>query len=161
MAQQNTIENIKEGRDQVINDNTLQDLLKWDGSLDIHQTINFDALSTGRPAIEMVIQALSSEVISKCRSASTMKGRNRTTGNITEDLDNEKFQLLVVYNAVISPDLDNKELQAKFNKDKAAYYIMRSLFLPGEIDLINSKVFELSGYKFDEDISENSSDVDL
>lgn len=159
MAKQDTVKNVSEGKSKIISNNSLEDLLQWDGSLDIQESIIFDSLVTGRPSLNVRIRALPSEVISKCRATATMKGRNRATGNITEDLDNEKFQLLVVYNAIIDPDLAGKALQEKFNKNQATYFIIRALFLPGEIDEINSKVFELSGYKFDEDLSDN--DVDL
>lgn len=61
------------------------------------------------------------------------------------DVDSSKMKYLTVAKCLLSPDVRNKDLQAKF---KAANYmeLLKKLFLIGEVSAVYDQIQELSGY---------------
>lgn len=60
-------------------------------------------------------------------------------------VDNGKFTSIVLSKAIVTPDLGDRDLYQKFGVTNKLDCI-KKLFKPGEIDLLATKVFELSGY---------------
>ena len=142
---------------------TLEDLLDWDGTLGIQETMDIPALPGGRPAMSLTLQALSTQQMDGIRQASTVTTTNRTTGTVSKDSDNPLFTSLVVMNGIVSPDLTDPRLQERFNKDKPEVKsnVVRQLFLPGEMSKMFDRIYELSGFDIDEKEVQRASDLDL
>ena len=67
--------------------------------------------------------------------------------------DNEyKMTTIVVYNAVVEPNLKDKELQKAYDCKSNPFKIVEKLFQPKEIKAISDKVAELSGIGNEKDI---------
>ena len=72
-------------------------------------------------------------------------------GQYTNEFDNIKYISLLCVNSIVSPDLNNTELQDSWSK-KAGYSIMNGSDLlkvmlnSGEYDMLSQKVQEVNGY---------------
>ena len=75
------------------------------------------------------------------------EARNFATSGKGKDqvVDNGKFTSIVLSKAIVTPDLGDRDLYQKFGVTNKLDCI-KKLFKPGEIDLLATKVFELSGY---------------
>ena len=60
-------------------------------------------------------------------------------------VDNGEFTCIVLSKTILIPDLSYRDLHQKFGVTNKLDCI-KKLFKPGEIDLLATKVFELSGY---------------
>jgi hypothetical protein len=68
----------------------------------------------------------------------------RARGIFTTQRDASRFNLLLVAEGLVDPDLTNRELQAKFGPRPED--IVKTWFLPGEIVQMADVVMDLSGY---------------
>ena len=150
-----------ESKKETINDSTLEALLSWDGAINLIEHVDIPALPGGRPAMRVGIKALSSREMDRCRDIATLTGKHRVTGNTIKETDDDFSNRMIVYTAIIEPDLSHKSLQAKFNKGKPKADIVDKLFLPGEKMELTRRIYELSGYNMDEDMEHKQDDSDL
>lgn len=67
-------------------------------------------------------------------------------GEITTDLN--KFNLLVITEQTVEPDLSNADFLAKVGCQTAREFVERK-FLSGEVQSIASKILEISGFNID------------
>ncbi|WP_126939790.1 MULTISPECIES: hypothetical protein [unclassified Veillonella] len=72
-------------------------------------------------------------------------------------IDNGKFTSIVLSKTIVTPDLADRDLHQKFGVTNKLDCI-KKLFKPGEIELLATKVFELSGYS-DEAVQDVVEDV--
>lgn len=72
-------------------------------------------------------------------------------------VDNGKFTSIVLSKTIVTPDLADRDLHQKFGVTNKLDCI-KKLFKPGEIELLATKVFELSGYS-DEAVQDVVEDV--
>ena len=151
---------IDKGREEKVNTATLGDLLEWDGTIDIQDNIELPALDGGRPALTITVKSLSATQMDKCREMATMEGVGKN-GMTLKEVDDDVFQLLVLFYAIEDPDLTSPALQGKFNANSQQAYIVNKLFLPGEQERLIRKIFNLSGYNVNADLEFKKSDTDL
>ena len=115
----------------------------------------------GQP-LEWEIKALSADendaIKKQCIARKQIPGKR---GQYTNEFDNIKYISLLCVNSIVSPDLNNAELQDSWSK-KVGYQIMNGSDLlkvmlnSGEYDMLSNKVQEVNGYLDDinEDIEE-------
>ena len=72
-------------------------------------------------------------------------------------IDKGKFTSIVLSKTIVTPDLADRDLHQKFGVTNKLDCI-KKLFKPGEIELLATKVFELSGYS-DEAVQDVVEDV--
>ena len=153
-------EDIQQARENQVAQSSLQDLLDWDGTIDVTDTIEFPERNP-RPAITVTVRAVSDDEIEECSELATMKATGRN-GMPIRDLDYAMYKKLVVYRAVVSPDLSDSVLQEKFNKGRHYTLILNKLFLPGEQLAMFNRINELSGYPSEDDVEfKTKADSDL
>ena len=159
-GQDNIVDEVQEAKKDIVENSTLQSLLEWDGSIDIKDVMNLPSLPGGRPAISITLRSLTSREMDKYRDLATFKGKNRT-GRTIKDVDDDHFQLILLFNAIVEPNLKNASIQSKLNPSGSPEYIVSRMFLPGEQERMSRRVFEISGFDIDEDIKMKKSDMDL
>lgn len=115
----------------------------------------------GEP-LEWEIKALSADendaIKKQCITRKQVPGKR---GQYTNEFDNIKYISLLCVNSIVSPDLNNAELQDSWS-NKVGYPIMNGSDLlkvmlnSGEYDMLSNKVQEVNGYLDDinEDIEE-------
>nr|DAY39703.1 MAG TPA: tail assembly chaperone protein [Caudoviricetes sp.] len=92
----------------------------------------------GEPFI-VELKELPFQQIEEARNfATTGKGKHKV-------VDNGEFTCIVLSKTILTPDLSDRDLHQKFGVTNKLDCI-KKLFKPGEIDLLATKVFELSGY---------------
>ena len=160
MENEKLADNLVEGRQEEVESDALTELLAWDGTIEVIAYVEFAALPGGRPAMKVAVRSLSSNEMDSCRENATMKGRNRA-GRTIKDVDDDEFQLNLLFKSIQEPNLKNPLLQEKFNKSSSPKYILNNMFLPGEKDELSSKIFEASGYSMEEEIEMRKTDADL
>ena len=153
---------IEQAKEAEIKESSLSELLNWDGNIEATEKVELKAVGKSRPAISIVIRAISQRELQECNEAATMKGTNPKTGMVQRDFDFFLYRKYLIYKAVVTPDLDDTALQSKFNKGNMPIIILDKILLPGELDLLADKITELSGFPSMNDIEfEKKSDVDL
>ncbi len=121
----------------------LDTLLKWDGNLHVTGKVRIDRLD-----IDVRIRAAGIEEMEKYNKAS----ENVTTrrGVVDRQVDNIKLGRLLVFNCVEDPDLKDSRLQQRHNlengKERVETLIVNSLFLPGEMVMLQDEILKLSGF---------------
>ncbi len=123
----------------------LDALLSWDGSLRVIKKIHMERLN-----IDVIIRAATMEEMEKFSTASETIIRGRRGSSSEKETDNVKLGRLLVFNCVEVPDLSNDRLQEKHNtrdgKIRVGHLIVNSLFLPGEIMMLQNEIMDLSGF---------------
>ena len=104
----------------------------------------------GEPFI-VALKELPYQQIEEARNFATSgKGKHQV-------IDNGKFTSIVLSKTIVTPDLADRDLHQKFGVTNKLDCI-KKLFKPGEIELLATKVFELSGYS-DEAVQDVVEDV--
>lgn len=124
-------------------DISLDNLLSWDGALDGTVKLTFDRKTF---ELDVKVTNMTNELQKKLEKQSSSMVKDRKSGRIVEEVDEYKFANLQIYNCVVSPDLSNSELQAKFNEANKPEGIVDKIFLPGEKVRLIRTIFSLSGF---------------
>ncbi len=96
-----------------------------------------------RFGVNFRIRAIDGDTISKIQERCThYQGKGRKKEKI---LDEEKFGALIIKEACINPDWNNKQLLEKYKVPEAAEVIRKRL-LAGEIAKLADEILELSGF---------------
>ncbi len=123
----------------------LDALLAWDGSLRVIKKIHIESRN-----IDVIIRAATMEEMETFNNASETVTRGRRGSVPEKETDNIKLGRLLVFNCVEDPNLQDERLQAKHNtrdgKVRVGHLIVNSLFLPGEIVMLQNEIMELSGF---------------
>ena len=129
----------------------LDTLMKWDGNLEKEVIIPIEREDF---TLQVRVNAMSEEQQEKYEKQSTSV-RGRGNSRIRE-VDETKVLKLYILNHVIDPDLNNSDLQAKFNPNNSMHPedIVAKLFLPGELQKIGRLVLRLSGFDNSDEVDE-------
>ena len=156
---------VSDSKKDIITNSSLDDLLNWDGKIDIVEYVDFPAVGS-RPALHVGVRSISSEEMERYRKAATLEGRSKS-GNVIKELDENFSSRLMLFHAVIEPDLSNKSLQQRFNSTKrrgggiSSANIIDKIFLPGERAKLMDILFKLSGFEDEETLENKNNDLDL
>ncbi len=123
----------------------LDTLLQWDGSLHITKKVRVERLK-----IDVTIRAATMEEMEKYNTQSEYVLRGTRGAAPARETDNIKLGRITVFNCVENPDLNDEKLQLKFNspggKQRVDHLIVNSLFLPGEVVMLQQEIMQLSGF---------------
>ena len=96
--------------------------------------------------MEVGIKALTNRQHKQAQNNATKKPmRDKMTGRLIEDFDNDLFMRLVCQLGITDPNLDNDDLLSAYGAPDGLALIDR-MFLAGEITTISTKILELSGF---------------
>lgn len=98
-----------------------------------------------RLGASIVIKALSEAENDNIKKIST-KTRRSKGGNIVKDLDTDLYGDNLVSRCVVSPDLNNAELQAFHGTEGDAAATLKAFLLAGEYADVTAKVLSLNGF---------------
>ena len=157
---------IKQEKENIINNSSLDDLLAWDGTINITDHVDLPALDGGRPSLHINIKALSPQEMDSYRNIATMEGKNRNTGATIKELDDDFYNRLIIFHSILEPDLSTKDMQQRFNpaipgKSRSPSNIVDKIFLPGEKMELTRRIYELSGFGTEEELEHKVTDSDL
>ena len=166
MKEQSVAAVVKEGKENIINNSSLDDLLAWDGTINITSYVDLPALAGGRPSLHVNIKSLSSQEMDNYRNIATMEGKNRNTGATIKELDDDFYNRLIIFHSIVEPDLSAKDMQQRFNpavpgKSRSPSNIVDKIFLPGEKIELTRRIYELSGFSMEEELEHKVDDSDL
>jgi len=122
----------------------LNQLMKWDGNLNQDASIVIER--PGGFKMTVVCTSMSddqqNEYEEQCAEWTSRRGTP------TKTVDEIKLIKLYVLNHVADPDLNDPELQGKFNPNNAMRpeIIISKIFLPGELMKIGRLILKLSGF---------------
>lgn len=108
-------------------------------------------------ALEWEIKPLTTKENERIRDASTkevpVKGRR---GQVQPKLDVSKYGQLLIASSVVSPDLNNKDLQDSYNVTTPQDLVLEMIDNPGEFAKFQQFITEFNGFdsSFDEEVEE-------
>ena len=166
MAEKEITELVKNEKENIIKNSSLDDLLAWDGTINVTSYVDLPALDGGRPSLHINIKALSSQEMDNYRNIATMEGKNRNTGATIKELDDDFYNRLMIFHGIVEPNLSTKDMQQKFNpsitgKGRSPSSIVDNIFLPGEKMELTRRIYELSGFSMEEELEHKVGDSDL
>lgn len=91
-----------------------------------------------------VIKSLSAQEAEVVRKDSTKTHRNKQGQTITE-LDQAKYGNLLLVRSIVTPDLDNEELQNDYGTLAKPIDTLQAMLMAGELNHISDRVLKLSG----------------
>lgn len=92
------------------------------------------------------IKALTNPVYNQANTASQKRPyRDKQTGRLIEDFDNDRFNREIMLHGVTDPPLDDKQLLEAYHVS-TSLELLDKAFLPGEIAGLAQKILELSGF---------------
>lgn len=94
-----------------------------------------------------IVRALTDPEITEANERST-RWVKHGRGPRVQDLDTSRFAILLISAAVVTPDLKDQRVLAKFISSDAEGVVAKAL-LPGVRDALSEKVLEISGYSDD------------
>lgn len=97
----------------------------------------------------IVIEAISEKENDRLKKAAT-KTRIAKGGRRISDLDTDLYADQLIVRCVVSPDLDNAELQEFYGTQGDPAGTLKSMLLSGEYAEVTEKLFELNGFGDDE-----------
>ena len=97
----------------------------------------------------IIIEAISEKENDRLKKAAT-KTRIAKGGRRISDLDTDLYTDQLIVRCVVSPDLDNAELQEFYGTQGDPAGTLKSMLLSGEYADITEKLFELNGFGDDE-----------
>lgn len=98
----------------------------------------------------IVIEAISEKENDRLKKAAT-KTRIAKGGRRISDLNTDLYADQLIVRCVVSPDLDNAELQEFYGTQGDPAGTLKSMLLSGEYADVQEKLFELNGFGDDED----------
>ena len=96
-----------------------------------------------------IIEAISEKENDRLKKAAT-KTRIAKGGRRISDLNTDLYADQLIVRCVVSPDLDNAELQEFYGTQGDPAATLKSMLLSGEYADITEKLFELNGFGDDE-----------
>src|SRR5699024_2680878 len=97
----------------------------------------------------IIIEAISEKENDRLKKAAT-KTRIAKGGRRISDLDTDLYADQLIVRCVVSPDLDNDELQEYYGTQGEPAGTLKSMLLSGEYAEVTEKLFELNGFGDDE-----------
>lgn len=97
----------------------------------------------------IVIEAISEKENDRLKKAAT-KTRIAKGGRRISDLNTDLYADQLIVRCVVSPDLDNAELQEFYGTQGDPAGTLKSMLLSGEYADVQEKLFELNGFGDDE-----------
>ena len=97
----------------------------------------------------IIIEAISEKENDRLKKAAT-KTRIAKGGRRISDLNTDLYADQLIVRCVVSPDLDNAELQEFYGTQGDPAATLKSMLLSGEYADITEKLFELNGFGDDE-----------
>lgn len=97
----------------------------------------------------IIIEAISEKENDRLKKAAT-KTRIAKGGRRISDLDTDLYADQLIVRCVVSPDLDNAELQEFYGTQGDPAGTLKSMLLSGEYAEVTEKLFELNGFGDDE-----------
>ena len=98
----------------------------------------------GKP-IAWKLRAIDSELDQAIRNDCKRKIRGSRGGVSSVEFDSDKYGLLLSVNSVVEPNLKAADWQDAFGV-KSAESLLRKMLLPGELQALQEKVFEINGF---------------
>lgn len=100
------------------------------------------------------IKSLTADEVSDLRKQATKRVLNRKTHKYEQDTDENAFQDLVVAAAVVSPNLNNAELQESWGCIARPETILKKMLKVGEYTDLSEAIMDLSGLNNDDSSEE-------
>lgn len=100
------------------------------------------------------IKSLTADEVSDIRKQATKRVLNRKTHRYEQETDENQFQGLVVAEAVVSPNLNNEELQTSWGCIAKPEKVLKKMLKVGEYTELSQAIMDLSGLN-DDDSSED------
>lgn len=97
----------------------------------------------------IIIEAISEKENDRLKKAAT-KTRIAKGGRRISDLNTDLYADQLIVRCVVSPDLDNAELQEFYGTQGDPAGTLKSMLLSGEYADVTEKLFELNGFGDDE-----------
>lgn len=97
----------------------------------------------------IIIEAISERENDRLKKAAT-KTRIAKGGRRISDLDTDAYTDQLIVRCVVSPDLDNAELQAFYGTQGDPAETLKAMLLAGEYAEVTEKLLELNGFGDDE-----------
>ena len=97
----------------------------------------------------IIIEAISEKENDRLKKAAT-KTRIAKGGRRISDLNTDLYADQLIVRCVVSPDLDNAELQEFYGTQGDPAGTLKSMLLSGEYAEVTEKLFELNGFGDDE-----------
>lgn len=99
-----------------------------------------------------VIEAISETENDRLKKSSTVSRRAKG-GNIIKDMNTDKYSDGLLSRCVVSPDLNNAEIQAFYNTEGDTAATLKAMLFAGEYAVLTTEVLELNGFgETDEEI---------
>ncbi|CCI81986.1 phage tail assembly chaperone [Lactobacillus hominis] len=100
------------------------------------------------------IKSLNMKEISSLRKEATRRVLNKKTHQYENDTDQDKFSGLVMERAVVSPSLNNEELQKSYGCIADPSGLLQTMLTAGEYSELSDRVMEICGLNDDSDDAE-------
>ncbi|MFS1193750.1 phage tail assembly chaperone [Enterococcus lactis] len=97
-----------------------------------------------------VISSLGETENDKIKKSCT-KTRRSKSGNLVKDLDTDKYGDVLLARCVVTPDLQNAELQTFFGTPGDAIGTLKAMLRAGEYANLTKEVLEFNGFNEDEE----------
>jgi hypothetical protein len=94
-----------------------------------------------------VIKPVSQAEADNIRKACTKRINNKQTGTITQQVDTSAYSDGLIKAAVVTPDLNNSDLQMSYGTPGKPIETLRAMLLVGEYAELGEKVQEISGFE--------------
>ncbi len=96
------------------------------------------------------VQAPEPNIYKKLMKRCTTYKKNKKTGGMSREFDNELFQKLLIFENVVNPNLREPRLLEKYGINQAVPEdIVEKAFYPGEQDRLADAILTLGGYTED------------
>ncbi|WP_416353929.1 phage tail assembly chaperone [Agrilactobacillus fermenti] len=105
-----------------------------------------------------VIQSVTAEQNETFQRNATRKVRDKLTRQITTELDQNKYVDMLVTASVITPDLNNEQLQKSWNSLADPAGVLKKMLRAGEYGDLTNEIQDLSGFDA-EDVNQLSDEV--
>ncbi|MCL0330614.1 phage tail assembly chaperone [Apilactobacillus xinyiensis] len=100
-----------------------------------------------------VVRPLTANELSDLRKKSTIKHRDPRTKMVSTEIDSDKLSDLMIVKSVVTPDLNNQELQNSWGYPADPTGLLKGMLLSGEYNHLAAVITDLSG--------DNEDDVDV
>lgn len=105
-------------------------------------------------ASPITIRSLNAEEMNDLRKNATVKTRNKKTGQIVTELDQDKLVDLLMVESIKQPDLKDANLQEFYGTPGNAGKTLRKMLKAGQYDDLATAIQELNGYEVNDLVEE-------
>lgn len=97
-----------------------------------------------------IIQSVTEEQNDSLRKQATTKTKDRQTRQITSQVNQSKYVDLLINASVVSPELDNEQLQKSWGCLADPIGLLKKMLLVGEYAELGSQIQELCGFDLED-----------